>query len=132
MAFQYVDLGKGFVASPVEQGALNAFIACTLQSCLVQGHIIVASAALQQSFSEDVMLPLQTLQDFWLAETAFVAGDEISLADLQYACEIQQLCLLDGAEQVSSSLYMQVHTYTCLHSSTCLCTASTSIHTRAL
>lgn len=43
------------------------------------------------------------MEKFWLAKTAFVAGDEISLADLQYACEIQQLCLLEGAEQVGMS-----------------------------
>ena len=50
-----------------------------------------------------VLFCLQTLEEFWLAKSAFVAGDEICLADLQYACEIQQLSLLDGAEQVSST-----------------------------
>lgn len=41
------------------------------------------------------------MEEFWLAKTAFVAGNKICLADLQYACEIQQLSLLDGAEQVT-------------------------------
>ena len=44
---------------------------------------------------------MQMMEEFWLAKAAFVAGDEICLADLQYACEIQQLSLLDGAEQVT-------------------------------
>ena len=49
---------------------------------------------------------MQMMEEFWLAKAAFVAGDEICLADLQYACEIQQLSLLDGAEQVTQMRYM--------------------------
>ena len=43
---------------------------------------------------------LQTLEQYWLAKSVFLAGDEISVADLLHCCELDQLCLLDGAEQV--------------------------------
>ncbi|DBB00858.1 TPA: Glutathione S-transferase theta-1 [Trebouxia sp. C0004] len=41
----------------------------------------------------------QTLEQFWLAKSPFLAGNEISIADLLHCCELDQLCLLDGAEQ---------------------------------
>ena len=46
---------------------------------------------------------LQTLEQYWLVKSPFLAGDDISIADLLYCCELDQLCLLDGAEQVSMS-----------------------------
>ncbi|KAL3162185.1 hypothetical protein ABBQ32_009892 [Trebouxia sp. C0010 RCD-2024] len=42
---------------------------------------------------------LQTLEQYWLAHSPFLAGNDISVADLLYCCELDQLCLLDGAEQ---------------------------------
>lgn len=52
---------------------------------------------------------VQTMENYWLKNTPFVAGSKISLADLLYACEIQQLCLLQGAEQVSLLHHMFLH-----------------------
>ncbi len=59
---------------------------------------------------------LQTLEQFWLAKSPFLAGNEISIADLLHGCELDQLCLLDGADQVrcahtlsSTSLLFQVY-----------------------
>lgn len=46
---------------------------------------------------------LQTLEQFWLAKSPFLAGNEISIADLLHCCELDQLCLLDGADQVRSA-----------------------------
>ena len=43
---------------------------------------------------------LQMLEEYWLAKSPFLGGDEISVADLLHCCELDQLCLLDGAEQV--------------------------------
>ena len=43
---------------------------------------------------------MQALETFWLASTKFVAGSEISVADLLIATELAGLRLLDGAQQV--------------------------------
>lgn len=44
---------------------------------------------------------VQALDDVWLRDGSFVAGQaQISIADLLLACEVEQLCLLDGAVQV--------------------------------
>lgn len=48
----------------------------------------------------DATVCLQTLEQYWLAHSPFLAGSDISVADLLYCCELDQLCLLDGAEQV--------------------------------
>ena len=53
-------------------------------------------------FLECVCVCLQTLEDYWLAHTLFLAGNEVSIADLLHGCEIDQLCMLDNADQVSS------------------------------
>ena len=45
---------------------------------------------------------LQSLEQYWLASSKFLAGDKISVADLLHCCEMDQLCLLDGAEQVGA------------------------------
>jgi len=50
-----------------------------------------------------ILMCLQTLEQFWLAKSPFLAGIEISIADLLHCCELDQLCLLDGAEQVCSA-----------------------------
>ncbi|KAI3426897.1 hypothetical protein D9Q98_006841 [Chlorella vulgaris] len=43
---------------------------------------------------------LKALDDVWLRDGSFVAGQaQISIADLLLACEVEQLCLLDGAVQ---------------------------------
>lgn len=46
-------------------------------------------------------VPCQALDRVWLAEGPFVAGcPQPTIADLQLACELEQLRLLDGALQV--------------------------------
>ena len=40
----------------------------------------------------------QAMEQYWLARAAFMAGDAISIADLPIACELEQLCMLAGAE----------------------------------
>lgn len=50
-----------------------------------------------------ILMWLQTLEQFWLAKSPFLAGNEISIADLLHCCELDQLCLLDGADQVCSA-----------------------------
>lgn len=50
-----------------------------------------------------ILMCLQTLEQFWLAKSPFLAGNEISIADLLHCCELDQLCLLDGADQVCSA-----------------------------
>ena len=50
-----------------------------------------------------ILMFLQTLEQFWLAKSPFLAGSEISIADLLHCCELDQLCLLDGADQVRSA-----------------------------
>jgi glutathione S-transferase len=42
---------------------------------------------------------LQALDSYWLAGRPYVAGQEISVADLLVACEVEQLRLLDAAPQ---------------------------------
>jgi len=47
---------------------------------------------------------LQTIDTVWLAEGPFLAGQpRPSIADLLLSCELEQLCLLDGALQVGSA-----------------------------
>lgn len=48
------------------------------------------------------------MEGFYLAGRDFVAGDHISIADLLYSCELDELQLLDSVEQVGS---VQVHMY---------------------
>jgi glutathione S-transferase len=47
---------------------------------------------------------LEALEGQFLADGKYVAGEDISLADLQIACELEQLCLLDGAKEVGCLL----------------------------
>lgn len=42
------------------------------------------------------------MEGFYLADRKFVAGDKISIADLLYSCELDEMQLLDGVEQVGS------------------------------
>lgn len=49
-------------------------------------------------------MSMQMMETFWLASTVFIAGDEISIADLLYSCELDEMRLLDAVEQVSLSL----------------------------
>lgn len=45
----------------------------------------------------------QTLDEVWLAQGRYVAGaPQPTVADLQLACELEQLRLLDGAETVGA------------------------------
>ena len=44
--------------------------------------------------------PLQDLSEFWLNGNDFVAGENISIADLLICCELQMLELMDGSLQV--------------------------------
>lgn len=44
---------------------------------------------------------VQALDTVWLGTSSFVAGqEEVSLADLLMACEVEMLRLLDAADQV--------------------------------
>jgi len=53
---------------------------------------------------QDYSLPalqaaLGMLNNYWLSGRPYVAGQEVSIADLLLACEVEQLRLLDGAAQ---------------------------------
>lgn len=41
---------------------------------------------------------LQDMNNVWLAKSSFVAGEQISIADLLISCELSMLELLDGAK----------------------------------
>lgn len=43
---------------------------------------------------------MQLMEGYWLKDRAFAAGNAISLADLLWICELEQLQSLQGAEQV--------------------------------
>lgn len=45
----------------------------------------------------------------WLAGRDFVAGDQVSIADLLMCCELQMLELLGGALEVSGRLGLRVY-----------------------
>ena len=45
---------------------------------------------------------LSTLNSVWLKDSLYVAGNEISIADLLLACEVEQLVLLDGVQGAPS------------------------------
>ncbi len=51
-----------------------------------------------------VFVSLQIMEHYWLGQTLFLASNEISIADLLYSCEIDQLRMLDGADQVGLNL----------------------------
>ena len=40
------------------------------------------------------------MEEFYLADKKFLAGNSISIADLLYSCELDEMRLLDGVEQV--------------------------------
>jgi hypothetical protein len=42
----------------------------------------------------------QAMEDYWLGSTHYVAGEQISIADLPILCELDELELLVGATQV--------------------------------
>jgi glutathione S-transferase len=44
---------------------------------------------------------LKDLDAYWLKERKFVAGNDISVADLLIACEVEQLCLLDAVAAIT-------------------------------
>ena len=46
----------------------------------------------------------QDLEHYWLAATPFVAGDDISIADLIIIMELTQLQMLEGARQASPNV----------------------------
>lgn len=46
---------------------------------------------------------LQLLERFWLKDGEFVAGREISIADLMMVTELDMLHMLSGSPEVSSS-----------------------------
>ena len=45
---------------------------------------------------------LQGLEEYWLFNRDFVAGNAMSIADLPIACELEQLCMLAGATQATA------------------------------
>ena len=51
-----------------------------------------------------VLCCAQDLEHYWLAATPFVAGDDISIADLIIIMELTQLQMLEGAPQASLSM----------------------------
>lgn len=52
-----------------------------------------------QTHEAGLQTTLQTLEQHWLAKSPFLAGEKISVADLLHCCELDQLCLLDGAQE---------------------------------
>ena len=51
------------------------------------------------------------MEGFYLADRKFVAGNSISIADLLYSCELDEMQLLDGVEQVG--FLARPHVCTC-------------------
>lgn len=49
-------------------------------------------------------LAMQMLESFWLKSSAFVAGEEISIADLLMVTELDMLHMLAGSDQVQYTL----------------------------
>ena len=49
----------------------------------------------------------QDLEHYWLASSPFVAGDDISIADLIIVMELTQLQMLEGALQARSSMLVK-------------------------
>lgn len=60
------------------------------------------------------------MEGFYLADRKFVAGDNISIADLLYSCELDEMQLLDGVEQVSFCELPPVPTCNATCSSLCM------------
>lgn len=64
----------------------------------------------------------QIMEEFYLADKNFLAGNSISIADLLYSCELDEMRLLDGVEKVSCPTPLCVHALCqttsklCLHS----------------
>ena len=68
----------------------------------------------------------QTMEEFYLADKKFLAGNSISIADLLYSCELDEMRLLDGVHQVRppTPLYIDVcnvkyHCHWSLHVPSC-------------
>eukprot|EP00798_Chlamydomonas_sp_ICE-L_P022751 gene22751-29918_t len=53
-----------------------------------------ANEVCAQKYLDGTKKSLSTLEDIFLAKNKFVAGDEISVADLMVASEIEQLCIM--------------------------------------
>ena len=66
--------------------ALHANYWCKLHSLSLQGTLT------------------QGLESYWLADTKFVAGTAVSIADLLICTELSMLRMLDGAQEVSCFL----------------------------
>lgn len=47
----------------------------------------------------DLSKSLKIVEHYWLQGRPFIGGSEISIADLLYACELDQMQMLDGADQ---------------------------------
>lgn len=47
-----------------------------------------------------IVLQLQMLERFWLKDSSFIAGNEISIADLLMVTELDMLNALEGATEV--------------------------------
>ena len=80
---------------------------CVLQHCIAAVQAAdsasYAAAIVWKVMGVCMLMCLQSLEQFWLAKSPFLAGNEISIADLLHCCELDQLCLLDGADQVRSA-----------------------------
>ena len=48
------------------------------------------------------------MEQYWLADTDFVAGKEISIADLLYSCELDEMRLMDSLPEVCPSAWLLV------------------------
>ncbi|KAK9803717.1 hypothetical protein WJX73_005579 [Symbiochloris irregularis] len=78
----------------------------TRQGCMLLIWNQVIAPANGQPYSESLIKratfvleqSLQALERYWLADTTFVAGDDISIADLLICTELVMLRMLDGAQ----------------------------------
>ncbi|KAL3162187.1 Glutathione S-transferase theta-1 [Trebouxia sp. C0010 RCD-2024] len=69
----------------------------TMQPTIKLISVTEGSAKRQLAVLKDT---LKMMEGFYLADRKFVAGDKISIADLLYSCELDEMQLLDGVEQL--------------------------------
>ena len=61
------------------------------------------------------------MEGFYLADRKFLAGNSISIADLLYSCELDEMQLLDGEKQVGFLACPHLCTCNATYSSLCIC-----------
>eukprot|EP00798_Chlamydomonas_sp_ICE-L_P027505 gene27505-31048_t len=65
-----------------------------IEKVLFEPFGLTSNEVCAQKYLDTTKKALNTLEDIFLANNKFVAGDEISVADLMVASEIEQLCIM--------------------------------------